>query len=151
MTSAAKKTYVELAEPVGAPGLRALDDVITAVRPDADVAIKYRIVLYAADGDWRHWVCAVNAGKRGLCLRFLYGSLLSDPLHVLRAGTSTLMTWDMPFGGLPPTRELTRYVAEAFDLYPAYRADPRIARSAREALDVRDAVARRARATPAPG
>jgi hypothetical protein len=63
--------------------------------------------------DWRHWVCAVNATKSAVCLRFLWGVLLDDPLLVLRPGTSTLMTWDIPRGGAVDTAAVGSYVREA--------------------------------------
>src|SRR5437879_10522293 len=71
-----------------------LDDAIRKVSPDFDVAVKYGLLMYALNGDWRAWVCAIGAGNSGVALRFLYGVLLDDPRHVLRAGSSALMTWD---------------------------------------------------------
>jgi len=49
----------------------ALDRVIRETAPELDVAIKYRLLSYTLDRDWRHWVCAVNATKSAVCLRFL--------------------------------------------------------------------------------
>src|SRR5260221_1922359 len=71
-----------------------LDDAIRKVHPEFDVAVKYGLLMYALRGDWRTWVCAIGAGNSGVALRFLYGVLLDDPKHVLRAGSSVLMTWD---------------------------------------------------------
>jgi hypothetical protein len=39
--------------------------------------------------------------------------LLDDPLRVLRPGTSTLMTWDIPRGGVVDTAAVGSYVREA--------------------------------------
>ena len=50
------------------------------------MAIKYRLLSYTVDRDWRHWVCAVNATKSAVCLRFLWGVLLDDPLGRPAAG-----------------------------------------------------------------
>ena len=44
-----------------------------------------------------------RAAQVAVCLRFLWGVLLDDPLGVLRPGTSTLMTWVMPHGSTVDT------------------------------------------------
>jgi hypothetical protein len=90
-----------------------LDEAIRSAAPDIDVAIKYRLLSYTVGEDWRHWVCAVNATKNAICLRFLWGVLLDDPLGVLRPGTSTLMTWDMPRGTSVDTAAVASYVRDA--------------------------------------
>ena len=92
-----------------------LDAAIRQEAPELDVAIKYRLLSYTVDHDWRHWVCAVNATKSAVCLRFLWGVLLDDPLKVLRPGTSTLMTWDMPRGSDVDTAAVASYVRNALD------------------------------------
>ena len=92
-----------------------LDDAIRQAGPELSVAIKYRLLSYTLDRDWRHWVCAVNATKSAVCLRFLWGVLLDDPLGVLRPGTSTLMTWDFPRGGTVDAPAVAAYVREALD------------------------------------
>jgi hypothetical protein len=90
-----------------------LDEAIRSAAPELDVAIKYRLLSYTVDEDWRHWICAVNATKNAVCLRFLWGVLLDDPLGVLRPGTSTLMTWDMPRGTGVDTAAVASYVRDA--------------------------------------
>ena len=91
----------------------ALDAAIRRAAPELDSAIKYRLLSYTVDRDWRHWVCAVNATKSAVCLRFLWGVLLDDPIGVLRPGTSTLMTWDIPRGSDINAESVGRYVREA--------------------------------------
>jgi hypothetical protein len=58
-----------------------------------------------------------GAGRDGTksaeCLRFLWGVLLDDPLGVLRPGTSTLMTWDMPRDADVDTAAVASYVRSA--------------------------------------
>jgi hypothetical protein len=90
-----------------------LDDAIRQAGPELHVAIKYRLLSYTLDRDWRHWVCAVNATKSAVCLRFLWGVLLDDPLAVLRPGTSTLMTWDIPRGAQVDAAAVGSYVRNA--------------------------------------
>jgi hypothetical protein len=92
-----------------------LDAAIRAPAPELESAIKYRLLSYTVERDWRHWVCAVNATKSAVCLRFLWGVLLDDPLGVLRPGTSTLMTWDFPRGAEIDAAAVGRYVREALD------------------------------------
>jgi hypothetical protein len=60
-----------------------------------------------------------RAAQLAVCLRFLWGVLLDDPLGVLRPGTSTLMTWDMPRGSTIDTAAVAGYVRDA----PAGRDD----------------------------
>jgi hypothetical protein len=90
-----------------------LDQAIRQAGPELDVAIKYRLLSYTLERDWRHWVCAVNATKSAVCLRFLWGVLLDDPMGVLRPGTSTLMTWDLPRGADVDVAAVGHYVREA--------------------------------------
>ena len=109
----------------GARGsLAALAAVVRAAHPGFDVAVKYHLLTYAVDADWRHWVCAANATKRGLCLRFLYGVIMDDELGVLRAGTANLMTWDLPFDAVEARADdITAYVRQAVSLFPYFRAN----------------------------
>ena len=90
-----------------------LDASIRAAAPELEVAIKYRLLSYTVERDWRHWVCAVNATKSAVCLRFLWGVLLEDPLRILRPGTSTLMTLDIPRDGEVDAAAVATYVRDA--------------------------------------
>ena len=105
--------------------MTALDGVVRKVRPDLDVAIKYGILMYALRGDWRTWVCAIDATKKGVGLRFLYGVLLEDPRGVLRAGSSVLKTWDFAFDDVVDSAAVGAYVAEAVAKYDDYKANAR--------------------------
>ena len=102
--------------------MSAIDDAIRTTHQDFDVAIKYRILMYALHGDWRTWVCAIDTTKNGVCLRFLYGVLLDDPRGVLRAGSSVLKTWDFSPDDLVDPAAVGAYVAEAATKYDAYKA-----------------------------
>ena len=108
-----------------APAVSALDRIIRDTHPLFDVAIKYHMLTYALEGDWRTWVCAVQVTRKGIHLRFLFGVLLDDPLHVLRSGTSVLMTWDLGASADAVDKHaaaLPAYVAEAVRRYPEYKA-----------------------------
>jgi hypothetical protein len=122
---------------------RALDDAVAGACPNFDVAVKYRILMYTLAGDWRTWVCAIDARKNGVCLRFLYGVLLDDPRDVLRAGSSVLRTWDFAFDDVVDPTAVGTYVAEAVAeavaRYDDYRANTR------EVLDATQAAAKAGR------
>jgi hypothetical protein len=112
-----------LVDPRGEPVVRELDRVIMATQPDLDLALKYKILMYALNGDFHTWVCSINAGRRKVALHFLYGVLLDDPKKVLRAGSSVLMTWDIGFDENVDTAAVAAYVAEAVRRNPDYLAD----------------------------
>jgi hypothetical protein len=121
----AVQTYLAGVAPAAVPLVTALDAVVRKVRPDLDVAIKYGILMYALRGDWRTWVCAIDATKKGVGLRFLYGVLLDDPRGVLRAGSSVLKTWDFAFDDVVDPAAVRAYVTEAVAKYDDYKANAR--------------------------
>ncbi len=122
MNGSALDTYLAGVDPAAAPLVVALDEAIRKAQPGFDVAIKYKILMYALRGDWRTWVCAIDATKRGVGLRFLYGVLLDDPRGVLRPGSSVLETWDFGLGDVVDPAAIGAYVAEAVARYEQYKA-----------------------------
>jgi hypothetical protein len=138
MRSKALEAYLKGADPRAEPLVIDLDEAIRRVRPDFDVAIKYGLLMYALQGDWRTWVCAIGAGNSGVALRFLYGVLLDDPKHVLRSGSSVLMTWDFAFIDAVDAEAVGAYVAEAVARYDEYKANtPKILQASRAAAKAR--------------
>lgn len=125
MNSPALQAYLAGVDPSAAPLVIALDKAIRSAHADFDVAVKYGILLYALRGDWRTWVCAIDARRKGVCLRFLYGVLLSDPRGILRAGSSVLKTWDFAFDDALDPEAVGAYVAEAVTRYDDYKANTR--------------------------
>ena len=107
----------------GEPVVRQLDRIIRAAEPDLDMAIKYKILMYGLQGDFRTWVCAINSGRRHVSLNFLYGVMLDDPRNVLRAGSSVLMSWDFAFDEEIDPAGVGPYVAEAVRRNPEYKAN----------------------------
>jgi hypothetical protein len=105
------------------PMVRELDRIIRSTHPRFDVDIKYKILMYGLDGDFHTWVCAINAGRRRVSLNFLYGVMLEDPRHVLRPGSSVLMSWDFDFDEAVDPAAVGAYVAEAVMLSPEYKAN----------------------------
>jgi hypothetical protein len=79
--------------------------------------------MYALRSDFGTWVCAINAGRRKVALHFLYGVLLDDARHVLRPGSSVLMTWDIGFDEKVDAQAVGEYVAEAVRRNDEYRAN----------------------------
>jgi hypothetical protein len=78
---------VGLTDPGRVPIVRELDRLVIAANPGFDTAIYYRQLTYAIGGDFRRWVCAIDAHpKNAVCLRFLYGFMLDDPRRVFPSG-----------------------------------------------------------------
>ena len=125
--------YLAEVDDAAAETLRELDAAIRAAAPELDLAIKYRMPTYTVEGRWRHWVTALSATKDAVNLRFLWGVLLDDPLHVLRPGTSTLMTWDFPRGAEVDAAAVGDYVRDALAKRDHFLAhDKEISAAARE-------------------
>jgi hypothetical protein len=116
-------SYLAGVDPATAPLVMALDSAIRKESPGLDVAVKYKILMYTVRKDWRTWVCAIDARPKSVCLRFLYGVLLDDPLRVLRAGSSILMTWDFAIGATIDEAAVRSYVAEALAKHEGYKAN----------------------------
>ena len=123
MARTAVQTYLDGIDPAAEPTVLALDKAIRSAHPAFDVAIKYGILMYSINADWRTWVCAVDASKKRVSLRFLYGVLLDDPKGVLRKGSSVLMSWDLAFGEPVDQKSVKAYVTEAVAKRAAYEAD----------------------------
>ena len=121
--SSALQTYLAGRGPKVASLLIALDEAIRAAHPDFAVAVKYKMLMYALGGDWRHWVCAIGETNKGVALRFLYGVLLDDPRGILRSGSSVLKTWDFGFDDVVDQAAVSTYVTEAVGWYGDYKAN----------------------------
>lgn len=124
MTSSVLEDYLAtIPDRRAARVVRELDRVIRSTHPEFDVAIKYKILMYSLRGDFGTWVCAINAGRRQVALNFLYGVMLDDARHVLRAGSSVLMSWDIGFDEQVDAAAVSAYVAEAVARNGEYKAN----------------------------
>lgn len=123
MTDDVVQAYLEGVDPTSQPTVIALDRAIRAAHPAFDVAVKYGILMYSLDADWRTWVCAVDPGRKRVSLRFLYGVTLDDPQNVLRKGSSVLMTWDFAPGEPVNGKAVQAYVKQAVAKKPEYVAN----------------------------
>jgi hypothetical protein len=112
-----------LSDPRGVRLVRELDRVIRAAEPELEAAVKYKILMYGLEGDYRTWVCAINSGRKRVSLNFLYGVMLDDPRNVLRGGSSVLMSWDFEFDEEIDIAAVGAYVAEAARRKGEYQAD----------------------------
>jgi hypothetical protein len=114
MSDSVLEEYIgRLADPLGEPLVRELNRIIRRTQPDLDAAIKYKILMYGLNRDFHTWVCAINSGRRRVSLNFLYGVMLEDARHVLRSGSSVLMSWDFPFDEEIEQAAVAAYVADA--------------------------------------
>jgi hypothetical protein len=124
MNSPVLEEYIaSLVDPRGEPMVRELNRIIRETRPDLEAAIKYKILMYGLNGDFHTWVCAVNSGRRRVSLNFLYGVMLEDARHVLRPGSSVLMSWDFDFDEEIQPAAVAPYVAEAAAKNEDYKAN----------------------------
>jgi hypothetical protein len=112
-----------LVDPRGERIVHELDLIIRKTRPDLEAAIKYKILMYGLNRDFHTWVCAINSGRRRVSLNFLYGVMLEDTRHVLRPGSSVLMSWDFPFDKEIDQAAVAAYVAEAVAKKEDYTAN----------------------------
>lgn len=124
MSESVLEEYVRtLADRRGESVVRELDRIIRVAGPDLAAAIKYKILMYGLDGDFRTWVCAINSGRRHVAVSFLYGVMLDDPRKVLRPGSSVLMSWDFGFDAEIDAAAVGAYVAEAVRRKGEYQAN----------------------------
>jgi hypothetical protein len=122
MSSSVLEEYLAMmADPRGEPMVRELDRIIRETQPDLGVAIKYKILMYGLNRDFHTWVCAINSGRRRVSLNFLYGVMLDDARHVLRPGSSVLMSWDFDFDEEIEPAAVAAYVAEAVAKNEGYK------------------------------
>jgi hypothetical protein len=127
MDDSARDGYLEGVDPRVAPVVLKLDRLVRSACPALEPALKYRMLMYAVKGDYRAWVCAIDAHPaKAVCLRFLFGALLDDPQGVLRPGTSSLSTLDVASLEVIDAGLVGALVREAFarheDLKAAWRA-----------------------------
>ncbi len=137
MSAPVRDAFIASIDPAIVPAVLELDRAIMAACAGLDTKISYQMLTYALEGDFRHWICAIDPGrpprdgglhqgrqvpKKALHLRFLYGVLLADPRGVLRAGTSTLRTIDFTSLEDIDTQLVVDYVKEAVARLDKFRA-----------------------------
>lgn len=91
----------------------ALDAVIVKSAPGVDAAIKWRQYMYAFGSKWMDPLCTIDTTKKGIALRFMRASDMSDPLGVFRFASSSMGTWDIALGEKVKAADIAKYVKEA--------------------------------------
>ncbi len=120
----ARDTYIAGIDPAFVPAVLALDRAVMAADVPFDIAIKYKMLTYTLNRDFRRWICAIDVTRKAFHLRFLYGVLLDDPRGILRAGTSTLKTIDFKSIEDIDPQLVTDYVKEAVSRLETFKAQP---------------------------
>jgi hypothetical protein len=105
-----------------APIVVELDQAIREAAPELESRISYGMLTYTLLKDRRAWVCAIGTTKKAICLRFLFGTYLSDPGKLLRPGTSTLSTIDYTSPEQVDAEVVAEYVREAVAHHAEFKA-----------------------------
>ncbi len=122
MSDAIRDSYIERIDARFAPLVTQLDGLVRRAGPELQSDIRYGIILYGLQGDFRTWVCAVSVTTKVVNLRFLYGVLLDDPGHLLRKGSATLCNLDYAPGTQVDEQIVLDYVREAIGKYTDFKA-----------------------------
>jgi hypothetical protein len=109
-------------DPAWAPLARQIDRLITGVAPQLMPRLAYGMLVYSLGTDKAAWIVAVDVRPRVVVVRFLAGTLLDDPRHLLRGGTSTLMNLDLASPEALDPAALQDLVRQAVARYPDYKA-----------------------------
>lgn len=129
MTETARDDFIAGIEGRFAPIVAALDRAVRDAAPQLESRISYRMLTYTLGKDRRAWVCAIGTTKSAVCLRFLFGTFLSDPGKLLRPGTSTLSTIDYAALEQVDAAVVAEYVTEAVAHHAEFKARPPGAKS----------------------
>lgn len=113
MTQQPFEEYLATKDKAIHPQLEIINTAILKAVPKIDTAIKWKQYMYSFDAKWMNPLCTIDTTKKGIALRFMAADDHSDPLGVLRFGTSTMGTWDIPFDSKIKPADITKYVKEA--------------------------------------
>lgn len=122
MAAPALDIYLETVDPRWRDLVTDLHRTIVDARPDLDSRISYRMLSYGLGGDFRQWVCAVDARPKGVALRFLHGAELDVPPGTLRRGSTTMGTIDLTSAEQFDAALVTALVREAAERVPEFTA-----------------------------
>ena len=95
----------------------ALDEAIHAAQPELDVAAKYKMLMYALRGDWRHWGLRDRRDEQERLPARLIRRPARRPARHPDAGSSVLKTWDFGFDDPVDRAAVGAYVSEAVARY----------------------------------
>jgi len=68
-----------------------LMEIILASHPDMEADIRWGKPTFGLNGDFHHWICAIQILKNKVSLIFHFGGLLYDEKRRLIAGTSKFL------------------------------------------------------------
>ncbi len=122
MSDPARDDLIARVEKRFAPIAVEIDRAIRQAAPELESRISYGMLTYILGKDRRAWVCAIGTTKNAVCLRFLYGTYLSDPGKLLRPGTSTLSTIDYTLLAQVDAGVVAAYVREAVAHHAEFKA-----------------------------
>ena len=71
--------------------VKAIVAAISSAEHNLDMAIKWRRLTFALNGDFHHWICGIEITKAYVGIIFHFGRLLEDPHHKFKFGTSRFM------------------------------------------------------------
>jgi hypothetical protein len=103
------------------PEMRAIAErIIAAIPAGLTVAVKWRQLTFAVDGDYDHWICAVSATSTNAALILHFGSLLDrDSFDRSEAKYTRRITYRSPVD--VQERVIESIVAEALGALPRFR------------------------------
>ncbi len=116
-----RSAYIETIDARFAPLVLRLDEVVHAAAPELAPKISYGILLYGIKGDYRNWVCAINATSKVVTLRFLWGNMLEDKAGLLRPGSTTIGNLDYASIEKIDVGVVEAYVREAVAKYDVFK------------------------------
>lgn len=70
-------------DPVRRSAAETFVDLVLSSAPRFQLAMKWNRPTFTVDGNWHHWVCAVQPSKGRVSLEFHKGVLLDDPNSIL--------------------------------------------------------------------
>jgi hypothetical protein len=125
MSDSAEDEFIGSVDPRFAPIVGAIHLAVVDAAPALNRRISYRMLTYTLGQDLRNWVCAIGVTRKAVCLRFLFGTFLSDPRGLLRAGTSILSTMDFTTVDQVDESVIAEYVHEAVSRHAEFKAKSR--------------------------
>ena len=67
--------------------IKKLLNVLTANNPDLECAVKWNQLIFAANGDFHHWICSISITQKYVGLNFHFGSYLTDSSNLFTTGS----------------------------------------------------------------
>jgi hypothetical protein len=75
--------FLAALDPIQKSAAEALVEIVMRSEPEFQVAMKWKRPTFTVNGNWHHWICAIQPAKGRVSLEFHKGVLLDDPGSVL--------------------------------------------------------------------